>query len=64
MAKGLCQTHYVKLRRTGTLVYQRIHDDKVKERARAKTAKWKKDNWGYYKAYLNSRKKRIKIYLR
>lgn len=59
-AKELCYTHYRKLSRTGTLEYQRLHDGKAQERNRARTKQWKKDNWDSYKAYLASRKKRVK----
>lgn len=58
--KGLCQKHYVKQWRSGTLKYQRLWDGKAKERSRVRTAKWKKDNWDYYKACLANRKQRLR----
>lgn len=59
-AKEMCATHYRKIERTGTLEYERLHDGKARERNRARTSKWKKDNWESYKAYLALRKKRVK----
>jgi hypothetical protein len=35
-------------------------DGKSKERNRARTKKWKKDNWAYYKHYLEARRMRYK----
>lgn len=35
-------------------------DGKAKERDRARVAKWKRDNWPSYKAYLASRKERVR----
>jgi hypothetical protein len=60
-AKDMCMKHYVKIRKTGTLKQLQVYGEESKQKSRARTAKWKKDNWGYYKAYLLSRKKRIKV---
>lgn len=59
-AKGYCNTHRVKLKRTGTLEYLVNLDGKSVERDRARTAQWKKDNKKYYNAYLATRKARVK----
>ncbi len=59
-AKGYCNTHRVKLNRTGTLEYLVNLDGKSKERDRTRTAQWKKDNKKYYNAYLAARKARVK----
>ena len=61
ITKKLCKKHYAKILNSGTLEYLHLYDGKAKERNRARTAKWKKDNWEYYKAYLNSRKAHVKI---
>lgn len=58
--EGFCSTHYMKIKRSGTLQYLINLDGKAAERNRTRTAKWKKDNWSYYKAYLASRKTRVK----
>lgn len=60
-AKTLCHTHYAKLLRTGNLDYQPRFQGDVNERNRARTAKWKKDNWDYYRSYLLNRKKRVRV---
>ncbi len=60
ISNSLCAKHNRKMRRTGTLVYTNHHDGKAQERDRKRTAKWKKDNWDYYKAYLAARKERVK----
>ena len=62
-AKGMCHTHYVKFRRTGTLKPLRRPngDPSVQIAARERTKQWKRDNWATYKVYLASRKSRVKL---
>ncbi len=56
---SLCATHQEHFRRTGTLEYRpRIAD--IKAHRKAYVAKWKRDNWATYSAYLASRKSRMK----
>ncbi len=59
-AKGYCSTHYMRLYKRGTLKLTLNFDGKAQERNRARTAKWKKDNWSYYKAYLAATKRHLK----
>jgi len=60
-AKDLCHKHYMKIRRSGTLDSLQVYGEASKQKSRERTAKWKKDNWGYYKSYLLSRKKRVRL---
>lgn len=61
VAKELCNTHYRKVARTGTLIYEKLHDGKAQERNRARTSQWKKDKKETYNAYLASRKRRVRL---
>jgi hypothetical protein len=60
--KNLCRTHYVKFNRTGTIKPLRRANGspEVKLAARERTKQWKAKNWDSYKAYLASRKSRVK----
>lgn len=62
-AKGLCPAHYARYRRHGdpTFINPKCNrDGNYLKRARANTARWKKDNKITYNAYLAARKSRIK----
>ncbi len=60
-AKDMCTKHYAKIRMTGTLEELKVYGEASKQKSRERTAKWKRDNWEYYKAYLCSRKKRVRM---
>lgn len=62
-ANDLCDMHNRRLQRHGDPLFinpKCNRDGNYTQRARAKTAQWKKDNWLTYKAYLASRKARVK----
>lgn len=59
-SKDMCHKHYMKIRMTGTFDDLQVYGEASKQKSRARTAQWKKENWEYYKAYLLSRKKRVK----
>jgi len=63
VSNGLCQMHDMRARRHGDPNFinpKHIVDGKSQERNRARTAQWKRDNWGTYKYYLAARKQRVK----
>lgn len=62
-AEDLCDMHYRRKERHGNPLYinpKCNRDGNYKQRARIKTAQWKKDNKESYNAYLASRKARVR----
>lgn len=62
--RGFCEMHYRRFMKHGDTNYinpKCNRDGKAKERARARTAAWKKRNWATYKHYLEARRMRTKL---
>lgn len=63
ITKGYCTKHYARLLRHEDVDYinpKCNRDGLSKLRHRVYQKQWRKDNWEYYRAYLNASKKRLK----
>lgn len=61
--RSYCSTHHARFRRHGDPLHVNPkcnRDGNAKTRSAVRVKKWKKDNWQEYKAYLATRKKRVK----